>query len=172
MIIRTYECLDCKEIFEVTSDRSDEPPPGCPYCQAEMEWKPKSFAITGVKSKAIDYAQDVLEKDFGLTNFKDNNREGDVGVIMPSETTAAREAREAMERDAMQISDAAKVAQQNPAVRGFWAGGHGGAVSSSIVQNAMDAAKRGPKGVDPIKALHDQGRAGNLPFNIRVVGKS
>jgi hypothetical protein len=37
----------------------------------------------GNMSKAADITQDIMEKDFGLSNFKDNMREGDQAIITP-----------------------------------------------------------------------------------------
>ena len=63
--------------------------------------------------RAGDLAQDILEKDFGLSNFKDNNREGDVGIMRHVET---RQETEIVERTAREM-----VAQSdNPAVHAFW----------------------------------------------------
>ena len=91
MIIRTYRCNDCQELFEVTCESSDGDP-DCPFCARELVWQPKSFAITTTKSKAVDVTQQIMEEDYGLTDFNDNMREGDIAAKTPVRPRAEREA--------------------------------------------------------------------------------
>jgi hypothetical protein len=159
MIYRTYQCNDCETIYECSHDSGDDPAPDCPTCSKVLQWTPKSFAITGVKSKAIDLAQDVLEKDFGLSNFKDNNREGDVGIVRYKET---KQETELVEREVREM-----VAQStNPAVKeAFW-GGNAGAtpqMNSMTGQSLIQMAKVGPAAVDPMALLHKGAKEGKIP---------
>ena len=85
-IVRRYECGDCGCKFDKLHFDRAEPPPECPGCQAlasKQTQVPAGFSIKGNTSKAVDIAQDILEKDYGLTNFKDNMREGDIAAITP-----------------------------------------------------------------------------------------
>ena len=177
MIRRTYECNDCQAMFEVDCN-SNDPDPECPACNMVLEWRPKGFAIGGsIEGKAVKYAQDVMENDYGLTNFKDNNRQGDVGFIDPTRKTAAKldeigqreseAGREVIER--MKAIDPAL----KPQVDGFFGG-----QTASIGQNRVPvtqliaAGKMGPAaGVDPMAALHKMGKEGRLPTNYRIIAR-
>ena len=180
MIIRTYECEDCKETFEVTCESNDGDP-DCPFCAKVLEWRPQKFAITGVKSKAIDFTQKVLEEDYGLTNWKDNNRPGESAAIMPSENTAQREARLRIETEVRELAEQVKKTPENPAqaqaVNAFWGGpaGQTGSVAAPnqlMAQTLIASAKAGPQpGVDAMGALHNMGKAGKLPNNVRIVAR-
>lgn len=159
MIYKTFECIDCETQFEVSMAMND-PDPSCPNpdCNKVLEWKPKGFAITGNKSRAIDYAQDVMEKDYGLTNFRDNNREGDVGVIRHQETRAETELVERTAREMTAQTD-------NPAVKAFWGQNNGTptTMNSMTGQSLVSMAKVGPAAVDPIAMLHNGVKAGQIP---------
>lgn len=158
MIYRTYACDSCDTVFEVCHDSSDEPYPDCPTCSKVLEWRPKSFNMTGVKSKAIDLAQNIMENDYGLSNFKDNNREGDIGIIRPQET--------ASEKDKIEREVREMVAQTTPAqTQTFW-GGNAGAptpVTSMNARSMIAMAKQGAQGPDPMALLHAGAKKGTIP---------
>lgn len=97
-IVRTYECPECTERlgapfrFDKFHMSRDEPPPECPGCQAlAAKQVPAVFHMNerqsrkgyGTVSKAAEITQDIMEKDLGMTNFRDNMREGDQAVITP-----------------------------------------------------------------------------------------
>lgn len=85
-IVRSYECGDCGSKFDKLHFSRDEPPPECPGCQALSSHQtqvPAGFSIGGNASKAGDITQNIMEKDYGLSNFKDRQREGDVAAITP-----------------------------------------------------------------------------------------
>lgn len=179
-VIRSYECMDCKELFEVTHQSGEEPLADCPFCEKVLEWRPKPFAITGVKSKAVDVAQDILETDYGLTNFKDGSREGDTVAIMPTETTQQREARMRIESEVQELAAQVKNAPENPAqaaaVSAFWGpqgpGGGQQPVQNMMAQTLIASAKAGPQaGTDAMAALHRMGKSGQLPTNMRIVAR-
>lgn len=178
MIYRTYVCGDCDTIFEVHHDSGDEPIPDCPTCSKVLKWTPKSFNTTGVKSKAVDYAQKVMEEDYGLSNFRDNNREGDVGYIDPTRKTAAeadaigqRESeagREVVHRLA-QISPDHKTQVDN------FFGGQSASIGQNKVpvQQLIQAGKTGAGSeVNPMSLLHKAGKEGKLPDKTRIIYKS
>lgn len=177
-IIRSYECMDCKELFEVTHQSGEEPLADCPFCEKVLEWRPKPFAITGVKSKAVDVAQDILETDYGLTNFKDGSREGDTVAIMPAETTQQREARMRIESEVQELAAQVKGAPENPAqaaaVSAFWGGPAGQAATPNtmMAQTLIASAKAGPQAnTDAMAGLHRMGREGKLPSNVRIIAR-
>ena len=159
MIYRSYECLDCATVYECAHASGDEPIPDCPTCSKVLQWTPKSFAITGVKSKAIDLAQDVLEKDYGLSNFKDNNREGDVGIVRHIET---RQETELVEREMRAMVEQTT----NPEVKqAFWGANAGTPTSmgSMTGQSLIAMAKQGPAATDPMALLHKGVKSGAVP---------
>lgn len=92
-VIRTYQCEACAFTFQYTHPRSDDPYPPCPNCQAnDPAWRPQGFRMRSTRAKAAKVAQNILEKDYGLTNFNDGAREGEVAAKgLAPQTTAERE---------------------------------------------------------------------------------
>ena len=178
-IIRTYACGDCEAIFEMWCESSDELDPPCPNCEKELKWQPKGFAIGGSnQSKAVKVAQDMLENDYGLTNYKDNNKPGDVGYIDPTRKTAA-EKDAIMQRESEAGREVLKRMQEvaTPTIQkqadNFF-GGQMTAIGQNRVpaQQLIAAAKSGPgAGVDAMAALHKLGSEGKLPNNTRVIAR-
>lgn len=85
-IVRTYECGDCGTKFDKLHFDRNEPAPECPGCQAlssKQTQVPAGFSIGGNASKAGDICQDIVERDYGMSNMKDRLREGDVAAITP-----------------------------------------------------------------------------------------
>ena len=176
MIIRTYSCADCEAVFEVTCDSGDDPDPPCPNCEKVLNWVPTRFATTGVKSKAVDLAQQVLEQDFGLTNYKDNNREGDVGYIAPRKTVAELDQTGQRESEAGRevVKRMTEISPEHKKQADNFFGGQMASIGQNRVpvQQMIQAAKMGPgAGVDPMAALHDLGRKGKLPNNYRIIAR-
>jgi hypothetical protein len=154
MVWRTYECLDCEQMFEVqcAMDASD---PDCPNCTKVLEWKPKSFAVGGSnESKAVDFTQKVMEQDYGLTNYRDNAKEGESGIVHRHETTVEREM---VEREVRTMIEQTK---ENKVTNDFWGNNHGQAsqLNSVTGQSMIANAKVGPQGPNPIAMLHDRAK--------------
>lgn len=176
MIIRTYECPNCNQQFEVTCESSDGDP-DCPFCSRVLEWRPGMFAITGNKSRAIDITQNILETEFGMTNINDRQREGDVAAIAAPPPGGA-------ERDAQirQLSEAAQAYGQ-PALtpnqaemaKAFWAGGQTPMQSipaADMLNNAkLATAAANAEGVNPMALLHKAGKEGKLKTRIDVIAR-
>ena len=159
MIRRTYQCSNCDREFTYECT-SDDPDPLCPNpdCDKILEWRPQSFAIGGSHaSKAVDLTQNIMEKDYGLTNFKDNARAGDTAIVPHHETRAETEKVEREFREQVAQRDDAKVAQ-------FWGANAGTPTSltSMTGQSMIAMAKAGPAGVDPISALQGQLKRSNV----------
>lgn len=179
MIIRTYFCDNCDKEFEVTCNSSD-PDPDCPTCSIVLEWKPKSFNIATTKSKAINITQDILEKDFGLTNFRDNQRAGDVaGIVAPEPGQAAKDAEiRQLSEVVQQTTGQAMTDQQHTIAQQFWGGGQ--AMQSVLPAAQLLAGARestaaaNSEGVNPMHLLHQAGKKGHLPDfkkNMQVVAR-
>jgi hypothetical protein len=166
MIIRTYRCNDCDEIFEVTCESSDGDP-DCPYCKQEMVWQPTRFAIGTNKGKAVDVTQKIMEEDYGLTDFNDNMREGDIAAKTPARTREEREAIEQMERDAKEL--AASAGNMVPQAREFFSGNQTRANVAAAAFADAKATKGEHRGMDLMMAA---GKRGELPLNYRLVDES
>lgn len=82
-IMRRYECGDCGCKFEKLHFDRNEPTPECPGCQAlAAKQLPSGFSIGGgTHSKAIDITQSIVEKDFGMTDMRDNIKEGETAAM-------------------------------------------------------------------------------------------
>jgi DNA-directed RNA polymerase subunit RPC12/RpoP len=186
-VVRTYHCEDCGETFDVTHEFSAEPDPDCPYCKIVMQWRPQGFSIKTNKSRAYDLTQDILNKDFGLDDFNDNTRPGDIVAKMPVETRQHREEKEQIEREVTQMHDEimqnpASVGErqllnahpnQQAAVRGFWGGPSGGNVSPMVAQTLVASAKAGPQArLDPMKGMAELGKTGQLPTNFKIIARA
>jgi len=161
MIIRTYMCKDCEQEFEVTCESNDGDP-DCPNCARVLDWQPGMFAITGNKAKAVDITQKILEQDYGLSNFKDNNREGDVGVITPPEaSTSEREKVLRTLSEAAQATGAPSLNSEQAAMAApFWGGAPAPGATPMISREqllagaAQSTALADAEGVNPIALLH------------------
>lgn len=83
--IRTFRCLSCGRKWQRTQERT-EPYPDCPSCGTAQIQLPERIAapsIVTTKGRAIDVAYDIVSSDYGLTNLKDNAREGESSVVLP-----------------------------------------------------------------------------------------
>ena len=145
---RTYRCDNCEKefVFECSSDDGDPPCPN-PDCGKVLEWTPKSFAIGGsIEGKAAAYTYKALEQDYGLTDFRDNARPGDSGIITRPETKVEAEAVEREYR-----AQIAQVSKEN--IQQFWGESAGAAASapgnaglkSMTGQSLLAMAKVGPQ---------------------------
>lgn len=92
MIIREYKCNTCNHVFEHFHKNADEPLPDCPRCVlmaelSDVEKLPSVFKTRSTRAaqtaKAADTMYKIAEEDYGLTNMKDNLREGDIAAVMP-----------------------------------------------------------------------------------------
>lgn len=169
MIIRTYLCQDCGERFEITLESGNDGDPDCPYCARVLQWTPTKFAISTNKSKALDLTQKIVEEDYGLTNLKDNLREGDVAAMTPVKTTADREADEALQRDLRDLATNSE--RMHPAARTFFGGAQGGPFGQnlnvqSVIQNAKGSV---PADRNPMALLAEAGKRGQLPINYKLL---
>jgi len=153
-IRRTYACLDCEQEFTVECEANDgDPQCPNPACNRVLEWRPQGFAIGGsIEGKAAAETQRVLEQDYGLSNFKDNAKEGESGIIRRHETKVETEMveREVREQMAAIAADPGKTAQ-------FWGQGAGQptTVQSMTGQSLIAMAKVGPQAPNPMTMFHN-----------------
>lgn len=166
MIIRTYRCNDCSEVFDVSFESGDMPDPDCPFCKIELQWLPRSFHISTNKSKAVDIAQKSIEADFGLTDFNDRTKEGETVAMTPRpETTAERETlMQTASEMTQQLKLDVKAELQGVAtpphlkgqVEGFWSGTTAGPPQAAT-STFLAGAKSGPEhdiGARTLQAMH------------------
>lgn len=174
MIIRTYGCDVCGDTFEVQCE-SNDPDPECPYCRdVVLQWRPGMFAIGTNKGKAVDVTQQILEQDFGLTDFKDGSREGDVVAKMPVPSTQATEAAMQVQSEIAQQTGVVMSEAQKQQAAAFWGGGSQVPLPPAAAMSAakMGTAEANKAGVNPMDMLHAAGKAGRLPTNMRVIARA
>lgn len=171
-VTRRYLCDSCNYEWTHFHLQREEAYPDCPSCAAaEPASIPTTFAITGVKSKAIDYTQRMVEEDYGMTNMRDNMREGDVAAMAPAPVQS---------REAQELTMAVREAQpdlndaQIEQVNSFWQKGVSGATPDQVrAQAAPAAAAARSLGADPIEMLHKaEKQAGRQGLNLDVVGRA
>lgn len=180
LIRRRYRCDVCAFTFEMRHKSSDEPMPDCPKCVeagaevAGVAYIPPRPAIGTTKGKSIDLAQRIAEEDYGLTDFNDNQRVGDIAFKPPAPMHTAE--REAEIRALMQAgvpADLPKEHQEKAA--NFWQGNAGGSAEQTIATQAVGkeaSAKARDQGSEPLGIL-ERGRAtGNMPFKLNVMSKA
>ena len=159
MVYRTYGCDDCGNEWEVEC-ASEAGDPDCPTCAKVLDWRPGSFSVGGsAAAKAVDFTQDIMEKDYGLTNFRDNALPGESAAIMPKYTTSENET---LTREVMQYAEQTRETQVK---HDFWGSNHGtpSHINTMTGQSMIAAAKVGPQGVDPMAMLHQGVKAGKVP---------
>lgn len=93
--ITTFVCTDCGNKWKETSTFSRKKDgwncPDCPQCGKKKENigcsidRSPAYIGSNAKSKAADIAYKMIESDYGMTNMKDNMREGDIAAILPAE---------------------------------------------------------------------------------------
>ncbi len=84
-VVRVIRCLDCGKKYRRTQDSSEDPAP-CPQCgilEPALPDRISAPAIIGSKSQAVDEAWKIAQEDFGLTNMRDNAKEGEAAFIAP-----------------------------------------------------------------------------------------
>jgi hypothetical protein len=105
--------------------------------------------------------QKVIEQDFGLTDFNDNQREGDIAFKAPTKTAAEREIVARLEHDAKEY---AKASQLSGKAKEFWAGSPTGA-PSNIVANVLADVRSQAKAEKNLgmEKVMQMGKAGKGP---------
>jgi hypothetical protein len=151
-----YQCGECQHQFRGWREK-DGQYPKCPECGIEGGWAPQAPALNGIKAKAIDIAQKIAEETFGMTDMKDNLRQGDTIVKAPPPIQTAES--EAMTRELLTAGvgtpEVAPHLQQY--VQNFFgATGAGPSVDPlASIQGAAPAANEARSmGVDPLGLLH------------------
>lgn len=163
---RTYACDECGNRWKVQCEAND-PVPDCPQCAMIPAQVFEPVALLGVKSKAIDVAQKMAEETYGLTDFNDNSRQGDVAAKAPPPIQGAEA--EAITRamvDAKMTTEAQAEATKSQ-VQSFWQGGGTGPLNPQAAMAIGRQATAESKAInagDPISLLHESGKRGLDPM--------
>lgn len=179
LLRRKYQCSDCRYIWEERVADSSAPAPPCPACAAQKAaYQPPMPALGTAKGKAIDIAQQMAEQDYGLTNMRDNQRQGDIAAMGPAPIQTAE--REKQIRELVEAGMPAELADPNleKQVQSYWQGqmiqdqpgGSPGSLqeaSSSAAKAAMSVAKA--EGVDALTLLEEGRKQGTAPMRFNVV---
>jgi len=177
-IYGTYHCDECDRQFKGWRE-SDGPYPDCPTCNFGGSWAPQAPTIRGpearARAKAIDMAQDIAEKDYGMTDINDNQRAGDIAAVAPTQIQTAEA--DAITREVMAASNAPPAVAEH--LKG-WVQNYFGATMPTGQGPTMDtlaqiqgaapaAAEARAAGVDPVGLLSQAKGHGVGIQNIRPV---
>ena len=131
----------------------------------------RPIAIKTNASRAVEAAYAMAERDFGVTDIKDNLRQGDVPVKAPPPINTAEA--EAMTRELVGAGavreDVAPHLQ--PMIRNFWGAGGGAGMAPAMAQQVAPMVQAAPaaarearaEGSDPMAILHAAGKKGLDP---------
>ncbi len=128
IVVRHYRCRVCETTVTLRQE-SAAGAPECATCHGDTAWQPGGFQITGAKSQAVEIVQKIAEKQFGLTDFNDNTREGEsASKLTPTQSRMAD---------------------------GYWAGESTMIGQNRVpMQTILAGAKAGPQSPDPVTMLH------------------
>ena len=99
-VSRKYHCKGCGHVWQEITNKQDKWH-DCPQCSVETkppqrDWSSgKAPSVRGLgqtASKAVDFTYQMAERDYGLTDMSDTNKEGEIAAKMPAvspEMTAA-----------------------------------------------------------------------------------
>lgn len=174
----TLRCPDCGTTFRLTSHDDTPPPLECPVCAQQAVYEPPKPGLLTVKSKAMDIAQTIAEEDYGLTDIRDNQRQGDVAAVGPAPMqTAEREAviRELVEAGVAEQTAAAVGQDKQQQVQSFWQAGGGllGDQNATKTVAAAGAAEAKALGSDPLDMIVSKDGSTPMlpPPKMRVMGR-
>ena len=211
LFTRMYACNDCGAEFKHWHTSKNEPAPPCPECEAtaiveDLEAESRRGRMAEIleaqqpparggstKAKAVEMAYQIAEQDYGMTDMRDNLREGDTAFVKPPQIQTAEA--EQITRELVQAGATPEAAQQTTAaMKGqFWqhekqqgprmmtapqmGAGPGAELMNAVNTQPMAVASAGSAaarkdGVDPVKMLHEAGKKGALgqPYNVVAKG--
>lgn len=167
MIRRTYRCSECAHEWNQVHTDAADPIPECPICDSEAGQKFVPVGVKSNKSRAMDYTQAMME-DQGYSNFKDNQRAGDIAAMGPPPMHTGE--REAISRQMVEAGFTPLSPDQQNLAGNFWNNaaahtGHADPMIAGAVQQAVAAAPQAATearraGVDPVALLNAPGRPG------------
>lgn len=90
-VMFNYRCRDCGTVFEHRKEHSGDADPECPACAAGVHRLPPRVNIKSDRSRAVDTMFKIAQEDYGMTDMKDNLREGDIAAPTPKPLPAAQQ---------------------------------------------------------------------------------
>lgn len=180
-VTRSYRCTDCGTQFTHFHLGRDEPYPACPSCppaeaQKPVEWAPQGFNIKTNRSRAIDYTQSMAETQFGLTNIKDNLREGDIAApSAPGPSSQEQAAMQEMMRQAHEAANApaAPLPPEIP-LQSFWSQAGAAPLDGqpmSPTAPVAGAAEARASGLDAVSLVEKAQASGQGRMKLQVVAR-
>lgn len=173
-VTRSYACNDCGYEWSHLHLNRDDPVPDCAVCRSKEAPKQLvgSFNIGTVKSKAMDYTWKMAQERYGMTNMRDNSREGDAAFMAPPpvQTAEAEQLTRLIKEASPELSP-----EQADMTKNFWM--HGNATSEpmkqALTQTAMaNAAQTRQDGLDPIGLVHQGEKATGGRMKLEVIGRA
>lgn len=210
MYSRMYRCPDCGHEWKHWHISKTEPAPPCELgCDESAIVDDEAEARRGHmadilasqqaparggsnRAKAVDMAYNMAEEQYGMTDMKDNLREGDMAFTKPAAVQTAEA--EQITRELVQAGATPEAAQQTTAaIRGqFWqhekgeqprmmqapqvGAGPGAQLMQAVNSQPLAVASAGAaaarrEGVDPVALLHKAGKQGALGKDYNVVAR-
>lgn len=179
-ITRQLRCDDCGLTFTQRCENREDEVADCPECEISARQVPGSVAIGTNKGRAIDFAQQVAEEDYGLTNIRDNQRVGDISAMAPTAPTAREDQafiQQMKEYQEQTTGQPVAVQPQAPRQGVDWGGSAAEQIGVQTGGANLTTPIRGTgQGPDPMGALHSSVRAGSrndllAPQNLRIVAR-
>lgn len=149
---RKYHCKACGHKWDGLHYKREEPAYDCPKCAAQPQvtgaYKPQVFGMKTNRSRAMDMTQKILEEDYGMTDMKDNLREGDIAAKVDNQV--------------------AKAAQN---MGGIFQGGAapGGIPVEQLMAGAKQyTAQSNKEGRNPMNMFHSAAKKGYVPDTLAI----
>ncbi|MDE2103309.1 MAG: hypothetical protein KGL39_39075, partial [Patescibacteria group bacterium] len=121
------------------------------------------------KTKAVKIAQDIAERDYGMTDMRSGSRPGDIAALAPSPIQTAEA--ESITRAFVEAGAPAEIAPElKKQAENFWqpAAGAAGTAMQAASAGAAEARKMGS---DPVGLLHAAGKKGMLGPKYDVIAR-
>ncbi len=147
----TFRCGDCGHVFKRTMELEARDPK-CPHCQKAqrargMDMAGKPPAVGGsIIGKAVDTTAEIVMQDHGMTDMRDNIRQGEVSTpkLAPH-----------LQRQVDNFFGGTKALPRQ------W-----GLNAGAIAQRAMAGGYRDPGAIDPLAGTHKVGVAARPRVNV------
>lgn len=164
-VTRSYACSDCGHEFAFFHLRRDELAPDCPNCSGQAANIPGTFSIKTNRSRAVDLAQSISEREYGMTDLRDNLRAGDVSA--PDARPMQTAERESLQRQINEMAASVNVPSEplNQQVSPAWQAAAGAGVPMPLV--AQTAAESRSSGLDAV-SLVQRAPTGGGPAGMRL----
>ena len=187
---REWYCDDCEHQWKTVHDQGEDEDyvPECPVCAQVADEVRRPIAMRGNAARALDFVQEMAERDYGVTNLRDHLQPGDTANMPPPPIQGAEA--DAITREIINAGGVPEKAGDHlqPFVKNFF-GSNGAAAGQAMGANpfgvptdinsaramaAPAAAESRSMGADPVGLLHEAGKRGLDPTarkNLTIVSK-